>query len=118
MKSPVFGACRWFAAAALALACGSAAAQEYPSRPIRFLLPFAPGGIEAQVVPFKGTPRTVVVRLNKEIVTALGSPEVKLKLSALGAEPYPSTPEQTRERMRSEIARWKAVIERANIPRQ
>lgn len=64
------------------------------------------------------TPRAIVERLNKEIVAALNSPDVKQKLNALGAEPYPSTPEQTRARMKSEIARWKAVIERANIPRR
>jgi len=64
------------------------------------------------------TPRAIVERLNKEIVAALGSPDVKQKLNALGAEPYPSTPEQTRARMKSEIGRWKAVIERANIPRK
>ena len=64
------------------------------------------------------TPRALVVRLNKEIVAALNSPDVKQKLNALGAEPYPSTPEETRARMKSEIGRWKAVIERANIPRR
>jgi tripartite-type tricarboxylate transporter receptor subunit TctC len=63
------------------------------------------------------TPRAIVERLNKEIVAALNSPDVKQKLNALGAEPYPSTPEQTRARMQSEIIRWKAVIERAKIPR-
>ena len=63
------------------------------------------------------TPRAIVERLNKEIVAALNSPDVKQKLNALGAEPYPSTPEQTRARMESEIIRWKAVIERAKIPR-
>jgi tripartite-type tricarboxylate transporter receptor subunit TctC len=64
------------------------------------------------------TPRAIVERLNKEIVAALNSPDVKQKLNALGAEPFPSTPEQTRARMKSEITRWKAVIERANIPRK
>ena len=64
------------------------------------------------------TPRALVQRLNKEIVAALASPDVKQKLNAIGAEPYPSTPEQTRERMGREIKRWGAVIERANIPRR
>lgn len=38
------GACRWFAVAALAIACGAATAQSYPYKPVRFLVPFAPGG--------------------------------------------------------------------------
>jgi len=64
-----------------------------------------------------GTPRPVVERLNKELVTAINSPDVTQKLREMNSEPYPLTPEQTRQLMITEIARWKAVIERANIPR-
>jgi tripartite-type tricarboxylate transporter receptor subunit TctC len=92
-------------------------------------LPDVPTTVEAGLADFQvsswnavsvraQTPRAIVARLNKEIVTALDSPEVKQRLNALGAEAYPGTPEQTGARMKSEIARWKAVIERANIPRQ
>lgn len=64
-----------------------------------------------------GTPRPVVERLNKEFVAAINSPEVTRKLREMNSEPYPLTPEQTRELMIAEIARWKAVIVRANITR-
>ncbi len=64
-----------------------------------------------------GTPRAVVDRLNKEFVAAINSPEVAHKLREMNSEPYPLTPEKTRELMISEIARWKSVIESANIPR-
>ena len=35
---------RWLVAASLMALCASAAAQTYPSKPIRFISPFAPGG--------------------------------------------------------------------------
>ncbi|XAH24199.1 tripartite tricarboxylate transporter substrate binding protein [Xylophilus sp. GW821-FHT01B05] len=64
-----------------------------------------------------GTPRPIVQRLNQAFVAAINSPEVSQKLRDMNSEPYPLTPEQTRQLMVSEIARWKAVIARANIPR-
>jgi tripartite-type tricarboxylate transporter receptor subunit TctC len=64
-----------------------------------------------------GTPPAIVERLNKEFVAALKSPEVAHKLREMNSEPYPLTPAQTRELMVKEIARWKAVIDKAAIPR-
>jgi tripartite-type tricarboxylate transporter receptor subunit TctC len=65
-----------------------------------------------------GTPRPIIDRLNREMVAAVGSADVKQKLAALGLNPKTATPEHTREFMISEIARWKAIIESANIPKQ
>ena len=44
--------------------------------------------------------------------------DVKQRLQEIGIEDRASTPQQTRQMMISEIARWKAVIERAAIERQ
>jgi tripartite-type tricarboxylate transporter receptor subunit TctC len=62
-----------------------------------------------------GTPAALVERLNKEFVAAINAPEVTQKLKDMNSEPYALSAEQTRELMVSEIARWKAVIERAGI---
>ena len=64
------------------------------------------------------TPRPLVQRLSKEIVAALAAPDVQQKMRELGAEARGSTPEETREFMTAEIAKWKAVIENARIPQQ
>jgi hypothetical protein len=55
-------------------------------------------------------------RLNKEFVAAINDPEVSASLRRMNSEPYPLSLEKSRELMISEIARWKAVIEKANIP--
>lgn len=64
------------------------------------------------------TPRAIVERLNKEINAALASPEVRQRLQGLGVEAQGSTPEQFREFLVAEIAKWRDVIERAKIERQ
>lgn len=62
-----------------------------------------------------GTPPEIVERLNHEFNAAIDSPEVRKKLHDIHSEPYTLTPAQTRQLMVSEIARWKAVIDKAGI---
>jgi tripartite-type tricarboxylate transporter receptor subunit TctC len=64
------------------------------------------------------TPRPIVERLNKEVNAALASPEVRQRLQGLGVEAQGSTPEQFREFLVAEIAKWRDVIERAKIEKQ
>jgi tripartite-type tricarboxylate transporter receptor subunit TctC len=62
-----------------------------------------------------GTPRDIVNRLNGEIVRVLKSPEVRDRLSADGAEPVGSAPEEFAAYIRSETAKWAGVIKSAGI---
>jgi len=64
------------------------------------------------------TPRTVVDRLQREVVATVATPAVQQQLRALNVEPRTSTPEQAAALLRADIERWRAVIERAGIPRQ
>ena len=64
------------------------------------------------------TPRAVIDRLNREINAAVAAPEVKQRLQELGVDARGSTPDALRELLVSEIAKWKAVIERAKIEKQ
>lgn len=57
-----------------------------------------------------GTPREVVAKLNTEIVRILNLPDVRERLTSIGAEPVGNTPEQFGEYLRSEIAKWAKVI--------
>jgi len=68
-------------------------------------------------VPAK-TPKTVVDRLNAEVNAALTAPEVSKRLLDLGVVARPGTPQALHDLLVSEIAKWRAVIERAKIPRQ
>jgi len=62
-----------------------------------------------------GTPRPIVERLNKELHAALALPDVQAKLKEGGNIATPTTPEQMREQIASEIATWKQLIEANNI---
>jgi tripartite-type tricarboxylate transporter receptor subunit TctC len=65
-----------------------------------------------------GTPRDVVLRLNREVNEALRTPRVQARMADLGVEARGSTPEAARALLESEIRRWSEVITRAGIPRQ
>jgi len=92
-------------------------------------LPDAPTADEAGVPGFdvrswtglaapKGTPKAIIDRLNAEVVKALQSPEVRSRIEGLGAEVRSSSPQELRDRVAAESARWKKVVADSNIPQQ
>lgn len=64
------------------------------------------------------TPKEVIARLNKEVLAALNSPDVKAKLADLNVTAHPSTPEQLAQLLASETKRWGDVITKAKIDKQ
>jgi tripartite-type tricarboxylate transporter receptor subunit TctC len=62
-----------------------------------------------------GTPQPIVARLNKELVAILQSPEVKERLTGMGATVVAGTPEEFGRFMADEINKWGPVVKRANI---
>jgi tripartite-type tricarboxylate transporter receptor subunit TctC len=64
------------------------------------------------------TPKAVIDFLNKEINAAIAVPELRKRLIDVGVEPRAGTPQQLHDLLVSETAKWKAVIEAANIPKQ
>jgi tripartite-type tricarboxylate transporter receptor subunit TctC len=64
-----------------------------------------------------GTPGTVVATLNAAMKEAIPTPDVQSKSAQMGMEMRWSTPEDMTARMKSDIAKWGAVIEKAGIPK-
>ena len=62
-----------------------------------------------------GTPKAIVQKLSGETARILKLPEVNERLSALGATPVGSTPEEFAAFIRNEQANWRKVIQQANI---
>ncbi len=63
----------------------------------------------------KGTPPTVIDRLNREIVVAVGDPVVRNQLLAQGLEPETSTPAELGLRTRDDYARMGKLIRASGI---
>jgi len=61
------------------------------------------------------TPPEIVKLLNSHIVAILESAEVRERYFAAGMEPAPTTPEEFRNFIKSEITRWAKVIKEAGI---
>jgi tripartite-type tricarboxylate transporter receptor subunit TctC len=61
------------------------------------------------------TPKDVLQRLNREIVKALGTPEVKELLAKQGVEPAPGTPEELAAFGKREFDTWAKVVKEARI---
>ena len=66
----------------------------------------------------KGTPPEVIATLNAALREVLDMPELKKRALDLGIEAKASSPEEIRDRLKDDIDKWAAVIERAGIAKQ
>lgn len=62
-----------------------------------------------------GVPRSIVERLNREIVAIMNAPDMKAQLAKQGTEVRTSTPEEFAAYIKSEIAKWADVIHKAGL---
>ena len=62
-----------------------------------------------------GTPPEVIAKLNEAANEAIADPALKARLAEVGATTVGGTPEQLAEHVKTEIARWKPVIEEAGV---
>jgi tripartite-type tricarboxylate transporter receptor subunit TctC len=63
------------------------------------------------------TPKAVIATLNAAMKEAVPSPDLQSQAAQMGMEFRWSTPEDMDARMKSDIAKWGAVIEKAGIPK-
>lgn len=62
-----------------------------------------------------GTPRPIVEKLNREILAALAAPDVRARLAPQGFNFVTGSPDELRQYMRAEMAKWREVISKAGI---
>jgi tripartite-type tricarboxylate transporter receptor subunit TctC len=65
-----------------------------------------------------GTPADVITTINGALQDILGDADIKTKMLALGIEAKAGKPEDIAARLKSDIEKWRAVIEKAHIPKQ
>jgi tripartite-type tricarboxylate transporter receptor subunit TctC len=63
----------------------------------------------------KSTPKELITKLNTEINTILGEPEMKKRLVELGGDPLIQTPEKFGADIVAETEKWKKVVEFAGL---
>lgn len=65
-----------------------------------------------------GTPRSIVERLNVEVVKAVALPAMRARLEEMGGEARSSTPAEMRDMVAADFQRWTRVVADAKIPKQ
>jgi tripartite-type tricarboxylate transporter receptor subunit TctC len=65
-----------------------------------------------------GMPDDIVRLLNRAVNEVLQMPEVQEKARLFGMEARGTTPEEMHSRLKADIVKWAAVIEKAGLERQ
>jgi tripartite-type tricarboxylate transporter receptor subunit TctC len=63
----------------------------------------------------KGTPATILDRLNADVNEILGMPDVRRRLAELGATPTGGTREALRDLLAAETTKWARIVTEAKI---
>jgi tripartite-type tricarboxylate transporter receptor subunit TctC len=62
-----------------------------------------------------GTPRDIIAKLHAELTEIIKLPNIRARMTELGAEPVGSSPEQFGDFVRTEIAKFRSIAKQANI---
>ena len=63
----------------------------------------------------KGIPKDIVMRWNREVAKVLNTDAMKRWMAQEGLEPAGGPPEEFRDRIRSDVEKWKQVVKEAKI---
>jgi tripartite-type tricarboxylate transporter receptor subunit TctC len=69
----------------------------------------------AALVAVAGTPKPVLDRLQRDIVAALGSPDVRTRVEAAGFELTPSSPQELLQRIDADVALYAPLVREGRI---
>ena len=100
------------------LTAGAAAAQQYPTKPVKIIVGFAPGGgsdFIARVIANKLTERFGSQVIVENRPGALKSKDVEKVLASDGLEPAGGSAQEFASIIKNEIGRWSEVVKRAGV---
>jgi tripartite-type tricarboxylate transporter receptor subunit TctC len=63
-------------------------------------------------------PKPIIAKLNADFHRVLSAPDTQRRLSELGVDAAPSTPEQFAAFIKSETETWARVVREAKVPQQ
>ena len=61
------------------------------------------------------TPRDILARLNREVTKAMVAPDFRERLAAAGVDPWLGSPDELANLVKSEMARYAAIIKKAGL---